>query len=263
MRVASICVLAPFLALATSGPVHAADILPALAPQPQPEESPEGWTFSFAPYFWMAGLEGDTASFGLPTVEIDQSFSDIIPDLDFGLMAAGEARYGRFSIFTDLQYSKVSTDSATPRGIFADKVDVKTSTFSGLLGAGYNVVDDSSARLDVIGGVKVWSADTEISFRGGILDGVSREDKETWVDGLVGLRGLYSFTPEWYVTGWGLVGAGEADLDWDLVGAIGYNINDRISALAGYRAMGVDYSNDGFTYDVIEHGPIIGVAIRF
>ncbi|MDK1378410.1 MULTISPECIES: hypothetical protein [unclassified Sinorhizobium] len=243
--------------------VYAADVLPALAPQPQPEESPEGWSFSFAPYFWIAGIDGDTASFGSPTVEIDQSFSDIFSDLDFGFMAAGDARYGRFSIFTDLQYAKVSTDSATPRGILANKVDVKTATFSGLLGAGYAVVDDSSARLDVIGGVKVWSAETEISFRGGILDGVSWEDKETWVDGLVGLRGLYSFTPEWYVTGWGLVAAGEADLDWDLIGAIGYNINDRISALAGYRAMGVDYSNDGFTYDVIQHGPIIGVAIRF
>ncbi|WP_331371523.1 hypothetical protein [Sinorhizobium chiapasense] len=263
MRVASICVLVPFLALATNGPVYGADVLPALAPQPQPDESPDGWSFSFAPYFWMAGLEGDVASFGLPSVEIDQSFSDIFSDLDFAFMAAGDARYGRFSIFTDLEYVKVSTDSATPHGILAEKVNVKAETFTAFVGAGYAVVDDSNARLDVIGGARVWSADTTISFSGGILDGRSRDDGATWVDGLVGLRGVYSFTPEWYVTGWGLVGAGAADLDWDVAGAIGYNVNDRISALAGYRAMGVDYSDDGFTYDVIQHGPILGVAIRF
>ncbi|WEX86361.1 hypothetical protein PZN02_002639 [Sinorhizobium garamanticum] len=263
MRFGSICVLLPFFALAMNAPVHAADVLPALAPQPQPEESPEGWSFSFAPYFWMAGLEGDTGLFGLPTVEIDPSFSDIFSDLDFGFMAAGDARYGRFSIFTDINYVKVSTDEATPRGILVDKVNVKSETFTALVGAGYAVVDESNVRLDVIGGAKVWSVDTTISLSGGILGGRSRSDGDTWVDGLVGLRGHYSFTPEWYVTGWGLVGAGGADLDWDVIGALGYNVNDRISALAGYRAMGVDYSNDGFTYDVIQHGPIIGVAIRF
>ncbi|MCA1444604.1 hypothetical protein I6F07_31355 [Ensifer sp. IC4062] len=263
MRVRSICVLVPFLALAANGPVYAADVLPALAPQPQPEESPEGWSFSFAPYFWMAGLEGDTQLFGLPTVEIDPSFRDIFSDLDFGFMAAGDARYGRFSLFTDINYVKLSTDAATPRGIIAEKVNVKAETFTALVGAGYAFVDESNVRLDVIGGAKVWSVDTTISLSGGILGGRSRSDGDTWVDGLVGVRGLYSFTPDWYVTGWGLVGAGGADLDWDVLGAIGYNVNDQISAVAGYRAMGVDYSNDGFTYDVIQHGPIIGVAIRF
>lgn len=47
---------------------------------------------------------------------------------------------------------------------------------------------------------------------------------------------------------------GGADLDWDVLGAIGYKFNDTISAEAGYRAQGVNYSNDGFTYDMIQHG---------
>ncbi len=81
---------------------------------------------------------------------------------------------------------------------------------------------------------------------------------------MIGLRGNYDFTPKFYVTGWGLIGAGEADLDWDVAGALGYRFTDRISAVAGYRAMGVDYSNDdGFMFDVVEHGPIIGAVFRF
>lgn len=109
----------------------------------------------------------------------------------------------------------------------------------------------------------MWSVDTDISFNGGILDGISRSDGATWADAVAGLRGNYAITPEVYLTGWGLVGAGGADIDWDVAGAIGYRFNDRISAVAGYRALGVDYSNDGFVFDVVQQGPILGMVVRF
>jgi hypothetical protein len=61
-----------------------------------------------------------------------------------------------------------------------------------------------------------------------------------------------------------LVGAGEADIDWDVAGGLGYRINERFSATFGYRALGVDYSNDdGFLFDVVQQGPIMGLTIRF
>jgi hypothetical protein len=31
----------------------------------------------------------------------------------------------------------------------------------------------------------------------------------------------------------------------------------------GYRAAGVDYENDGFTYDTVQQGPFTGVVFRF
>lgn len=68
---------------------------------------------------------------------------------------------------------------------------------------------------------------------------------------------------EIYLTGWGLVGGGGADIDWDVALGIGYEINERISAIAGYRALGVDYSNDGFLFDAVQQGPIVGLAINF
>lgn len=114
-----------------------------------------------------------------------------------------------------------------------------------------------------MGGVRVWSVDTRISFSGGILDGASRSDGETWVDATAGVRGSYSITPQIYLTGWGVVGAGQADLDWDVAGAVGYRFNDRIEAVAGYRAMGVDFHDDGFLFDVVMHGPILGLVAKF
>ncbi|MBB2750863.1 UNVERIFIED_ORG: hypothetical protein GGI57_001539 [Rhizobium aethiopicum] len=79
---------------------------------------------------------------------------------------------------------------------------------------------------------------------------------------MAGLRGVYSLTPTVYLTGWGLIGAGGADLDWD-VGGVGYKWNDTISAFIGYRALGVNYSNDTLTNDIVEHGPILGAVVHF
>lgn len=243
-------------------PTHAADITPLMAPAAPVEETESGWQFTFAPYFWMAGLSGDTAQFGLPTVHIDSSFSDIWSNLDFAAMATVEARKDRFSVFGDLIYTKLSGDGKA-RGVFTDTVDVELETFAGLIGVGYTVFEDQNSHLDVVGGARIWSVNTTISFQGGPLDGISRDDRKTWVDGMVGVRGNYFFTPEIYLTGWGLVGAGGADIDWDVGLGLGYRFNDTISAIAGYRALGVNYDNDGFIFDVVQQGPILGLSIRF
>src|SRR5437763_11052243 len=96
------------------GIANAADLVPPPAP-------PE-WTFTLAPYVWAAGLHGDVAQFGLPSIDVDASFADILNHFDLGFMGAGEARYDRFSIATDLMWVKVSAEKNTPLGILADNV---------------------------------------------------------------------------------------------------------------------------------------------
>ena len=245
-------------------PVRAADVISATAPTVEPAVS-DGWTFSVTPYFWAAGLSGETRAFGLPgVVDFDTDFSDILDHLDFAAMAIVDARHDRYSIFGDLIYTKLSAGSETPFGVFATSADVTAETFAGLVGAGYSVLQGPSGHLDIVGGIRVWSVDVDLSFDGGPLNGQSFSDGATWVDGLVGVRGNYSFTPRFYFTGWALVGAGGADIDWDVAGGLGYRINDRFSATLGYRALGVDYSDDdGFLFDVVQQGPILGLTVRF
>ena len=257
LQAAALCV-----GLGVASSAYTADIAPGI-PDAKVVQSESGWTYTVAPYFWAAGLSGDMAQFDLPEVHIDSDFGDILDNLDFAFMAAGEARYDRFSIFADVMYTKLGADANTRRGFLADSVDVTSKTFAGLLGAGYSVLENQSGHLDIVGGVRVWSVDTTISFNGGLLGGREEDDGATWVDALVGVRGNYFFTPEVYVTGWGLVGGGGADVDWDVSLALGYKFTDTISAVAGYRAVGVNYDNDGFVFDVVEQGPIIGVAFHF
>ncbi|MGV1793691.1 hypothetical protein [Rhizobium sp. A37_96] len=248
--------------MACSGQVYAADALPVTAPRPE-ERDPDRLTFSFSPYFWVAGISGDSGVFGLPAVHSEQSFGDILKDFDFGFAAAGDARYGNFSVLTDISYARITSDSATPRGVFADKVNLKQETFTAFLGLGYTVLEDQQGSLDVIGGAKLWSTETTISFSGGPLGGASARDDATWVDGMAGLRGVYSLTPTVYLTGTALIGAGGADLDWDVMAGIGYKWKESVSAVVGYRALGVDYSNGSMTTDIVEHGPILGLVFHF
>ncbi|WP_027998780.1 hypothetical protein [Sinorhizobium arboris] len=257
------CTVAAIGACLVVGTVNAAEIYSPMTPELQQTTTDSGWTFSFAPYFWAAGLSGDVAQFGLPAVDVDASFSDIFDNLEFGAMAIGEARNGPYSIFADVMYTKISGQAGTPRGVLATDVELASETFAGLLGAGYSVFESGTARLDVVGGLRVWSVESQLSFSGRLLDGRSRSDDATWVDGLAGFRGIYSLTSEIYLTGWGLVGAGGADLDWDVAAAIGYRFSDTISAVAGYRALGVDYSNNGFVFDAVQQGPILGLVLRF
>lgn len=241
----------------------AGDIYSPMSPEVQETTTENGWTFTFAPYMWAAGLSGEVGQFGLPAVDVDASFSDIFDNLDFGAMAIGEARNGPYSIFSDVMYTKISGQAGTPKGILATDVALTSETFAGLVGVGYSVVDTETARFDVVGGLRVWSVKSELSFSGGFLDGRSRSDEATWVDGLAGFRGTYSLTPEIYLTGWGLVGAGGADIDWDVAATIGYQFSNTVSAVIGYRALGVDYSKKGFVFDAVQRGPILGLAVRF
>ncbi|MBB3979823.1 hypothetical protein GGQ64_005068 [Rhizobium azooxidifex] len=253
MKLISVCSIVFASALTLSPSAKAADkqFLPF-----QPEaggETSSVWQFNASPYFWAAGIDGTVGQFGLPPASLKSGFGDILKHLDFAFMGVAEGRYDSFSVSSD----------HSPAGILTNNIGVTSETFSGLVGGGYSLLTNGRNHLDVIVGARLWYASTKVSFSGGVLDGVSREDSATWIDAVAGFRGTYFFTDQFYLTGWGNVGAGQADLDWDVAGAIGYQIKDSISAVAGYRAMGVDYSSGGFDYDVVQKGPIPGLVFHF
>jgi len=221
------------------------------------------WEFSVTPYLWAPALSGTIAHRRLPVVDISASFDKILDNLDFAAMLIADARKGRYSIFGDLIYVKVGAQGNTKREILATSADVKNESFAGFLGGGYSVLENSPHRLEVVGGLRVWSVDTDITFKGPLGAGRKHSDNATWVDALVGVRGNYAFSPKAYLTGWGLIGAGGADAEWDLGLGVGYHFSKTISGTIGYRAIGVDYDHNGFKYDAVLQGPMAGLTIRF
>jgi hypothetical protein len=242
--------------LAFSATVHAADIAP-------PDTS--DWTFTVAPYLWASGLNGKAGAFGLPAQDVDASFSDILENLQFAVMAVGEARNGRFSIGMDIAYTVLGNEVNTPNGIVANDIDVSSTLFMGTVVGGYSIFETDTANVDLVAGARLWSADLDLDVNGGRLDGRNFGDGATWVDPLAGAKFKAELTPEIYIAGWGMIGGFgvSSDLMWDVFGGGGYKFNDSFSMFAGYRAVSVDYSDDGFTYDMVQHGPVFGGAFKF
>lgn len=243
--------------LAGSGSAHAADIV---VPEYQPES---GWTFAIEPYFWAAGMDGTIGQFGLPDVEVDATFSNILKNLTFGFMSLAEARNGAFGVFGDVMYVELSAnDGVNVRRINAD-VDVTSQTFTTMLAGEYRLIDEPGGSLDLLAGGRLWWVSTDVDISGDL--NISGSDSATWVDPMVGLKGRVYVTPEFYIGAWGMVGGFgvSSDFAWDALGGIGYAISDSVSLVAGYRALGVDYEQGDFTFDVVEHGPILGAAFTF
>ena len=68
-----------------------------------------------------------------------------------------------------------------------------------------------------------------------------------------------------FVNGWALVGGFgvSSEIMWDVYGAVGYQFTDSFSSTLGFRALGVDYEDDNFVYDITQYGPQLGFLFRF
>ena len=248
------------------GSAGAALAAEAIVPGPNTVEytTASGWTFTVAPYGWFAGLEGDVGARGR-TTHVDESIGDILDKFDIGFMGVAEARYDRFGVFTDLVYVRLSDSGDTPFGILASSVDVTVKSLMWTAAGEYRLLDRPDASVDAFAGFRLFSLKNELDLNPpGLLAGLELSQTETWVDPIVGLKGQISITPQVYLTGWGLIGGGaNSDIVWDVMGAVGYQFTKSFSAVIGYRAAGVDYENNGFVYDTVQQGPILGAVFRF
>jgi len=267
-----VALLAGFAAILATTAAPAADIA---------AESPPGatapldgkWNFTLAPYFWAAGLNGDVGLFGVQPVDIDMSFGDIFDNLRFGGMVVGEVHNGTWGFLADLIYVDIEADQPITRNIGRVPVSlnasVKTSAFTGTFMGEYRILANDTATVDLLAGARVFSVDNDIDAKltvgGAHIAQFSGSDGATWVDPIVGARGRYNFTDAWYVTGWGMIGGfgASSQITWDAFGGVGYEWNDWLSLVAGYRALGVDYNDDGFVYDVVQQGPVFGAVFNF
>ncbi len=226
-------------------------------------QNSEDWRFTLAPYLWMAGQKGTVATLpGTPPADIDLSFSDILKELDMALMGAGEARKGRFGLFGEIFFTRVSPGAKTPGpGFSGVSYDQDLWSLSG--GGLFALSQDESHNLDAVVGVRRWDLDNSLKFKAGVLPGFKASKKETWNDVFIGLKGRKEINDRWFVNGWGYVAVGgDSDSYWDLFGGVGYKFKS-FSLDVGYRHQEVDFNKDGFIYDIKISGPIVGFVFDF
>jgi hypothetical protein len=235
------------------------------SPAPQqagPDDS--GWEFSVAPYLFMAGISG-TLGAGGNTIEVDSSFGNIWDNLDVGLMSTVEAHKGKFISLNDLAWIKLSKGRDTPGGGYSNaKLGLNIFIFDPEVG--YRVLDKKAGTLDVVGGVRIWSVESNLNVTSGILPGFDVSKRKTWAAPVVGVRGLANLSSRFFLTGkFDIGGAGiGADLTTQLFGAAGYRLTKNIAIIGGYRWLQVDYDDSkGFIFDTQMSGLMIGAKFTF
>lgn len=211
------------------------------------------WDYEFSPYLWAAGLDG-TTTVGDLSVESEQSFSDLLDKIDFGVTGAFEARKGRWGILFDGIYIKLSDDVATARGT----VDVEVVQQVYTLGGAWRALE-GHAPVDLIAGLRFNYLKPTLR-----LGGVERGQSKDALDPYIGVRGHYRLDPGWNLVGYLDVGTFDgSDYAWQLLVGASYAWRPDRSIKFGYRQLKTKYSGERIEVDTTMQGLYVGVGLRF
>lgn len=217
-------------------------------------------------------------------------------------MTAFEVRNDRFAILGDFVYMKIGANKGAARVVtlgpiatldVSANLDATVKMIITELAGAYEIARWGSpaatmSSIDVYGGGRLWWQQAEASLNVGAtlaaqlpqhafsISGdraIARSGDVTWIDPMVGLRLRHQFTPGHELTVSGDVGGFGAgsQFSWQAVGAYRFEFHRTASTtwsgLLGYRALYVDYSKgEGTTlyaFDMLQHGPIVGLSLRF
>jgi opacity protein-like surface antigen len=221
-----------------------------------------GWKFQTAIYGWAEGLKGDIGVHGM-TAPVDIGFSDIAENLDMAFMGTFAASKGRWGFIADLTYADISAEEESARA----SIDFGQQQFSGNFTINYEAYGSDSFKFILYAGTRVTWIDAELKLdpANPFLPDFNAGDTRSWVDPIVGIRLLANLSPSFYGFASGDVGGfgAASDLTWQAMAGVGYRFSQQTSALLGYRAIGTDYTDGGFTYDITASGPAIGLEFKF
>lgn len=271
---------------------------PLLAQAVAPEE--QAWRFTVAPYAWLVGINGSVTAGGR-SVDVNANFVDTLGKTDtlVGLMAYGEARKDKYTLYADFTYAQLAGSPGLAAahnplpGVslsLAANGGATSTLVIADLGGMYEIwrqegPGGSGSSIDALVGVRYWHAGNELAFNAtaGFNAPGARLDRSgqfagrhtgsmDWVDPLLGLQFRQRLAPQHEfrlrgdIGGFGL----GSEFSWQLFAAYGYRFSSEASgwsALLGYRAMGVTYAqgsgSDRRGIDAVLHGPALGVAFRF
>ncbi len=263
------------------------------------ETSSNKWQYRVTPYAWVTAINGDRTLRGID-VETDASFVDLVEASDslVALMAYSEARKGKLALYLDTVWAKLTASGGAVRGRNLGPLNITLSGKAKLeyqyaiVGAGvnYEVAEwangyAGSTALDLMIGGRYWYQKTSLDLAviGGstLPQGFSQQGTlfrsgsltAQWFDPVVGARmrhdigGGRQFVLMADVGGFGV----GSDFTWQGLAAYTFEFAKRgdttFAGAIGYRALSVDYSKgsgaEKYSVDEIQHGPILGLSMRF
>ena len=268
----SIFAQGPTVADATTAPAAPPAIPDAPAPTPYQGPGPVSqyptgsgagdWRIGITVYGWFPGLHGTVGARGY-NASIHVPFDDIFHTLKGIVPIAVEADKGRFVMPVDFLWMKLGVDNGIPINDFSQtsiRTDLTESIFTPKVG--FRLLDSDHLKFDALGGIRYWYLSLDNSLEPSGL-GTSRSVQ--WVDGLGGGRFILPFGEKASMTIAGDAGAGGSDLDYQVVGAMNFNLTSKLGLAVGWRYLDEDYrpTTNQFVFDTVTSGAIAGFGYNF
>jgi hypothetical protein len=254
--------LAIFLFFLTGAIVHA-QTEPQTPPAARPAAEP-GWQITMSPYLWLEGMNGNLNVTG-HQVKIDQSFTDIMSHLKFGVMGLSEARHGKWGILTDLLFARIGSQEAVAVEGLPNAVDVKATltTLTFTPSAAYRVYENRRLSADALAGIRFYHLGAELNVNAGASGKQYYSGSDNWVDGVAGGRLAMKLTPRVGAFLIGDAGAGGSKLTWQTVPGIGYKLTERTTLQFGYRRLYTKRQHASvLATELTQQGFVLGAAFR-
>ena len=142
------------------------------------------WDRTMLFYFLGAGLDG-TAQIGPLETDIDQSFSDILENLDAGFMGAFRASNGTWAHAIDAIYMGLEAEVTGASGA---SLKAEVDQFMAAYDIGYQLGE----RFEVLVGARYNSIELDLTVRGPFQVRNAGGDKD-WIDPYVGFNSAIPF----------------------------------------------------------------------
>jgi hypothetical protein len=240
--------------------------------------------FTFTPFAWLVSLDGDATVRGSSS-DVDAGFWDTITGSDtvFGLMGQVIGGTEEWSLFLTTTYARVGVDGISGSlGAFDTSTDTTADLGWFELGGAVPLIKSRSAsaeaaggssfRLDAYAGARITLIDLELdvdlSLSGTPVASRRDDGNQVWVEPFIGLEGRYGISDDVLLQIGGDIGGFGAgsDFAWQTMASVGFEFELfglPSTGFIGYRALGQDYQSGDFAWDVVAHGPILGIEIRF
>jgi len=229
-----------------------------------PAEKDGGWHFALTPYLWFAGTHGTVGALGR-NASMHASAGDLLSHLDIGLMGAAEARYKRFLLNGDMLWIRLSDSRALPvPNLGAVSADVRVGQFLWTSKVGYRAIDHKKMKADANVGVRYWHLGQKLNFNPSLL-GLNFNGSQQWADIVVGGRVQLPAGKKTVIDLAGDVGGwnATAKLDYQFLAALGYKICPKVTLVAGYRYLFVDYRPTNLSvFNVVTSGAVLGATFH-
>jgi hypothetical protein len=242
------------------------DLSAAAAAQESPDSTafdPGDWHFTTRFGIWFLNMKGTVGARGRES-DVDAGFNDLFEHLDYSFTPGFELGNGPWSLVFNGVIARLTDDVkvANEKATVSSKLQVYDAVIAYHL-ADYRLVtedpDDSrSLGIDVGAGARYTYGSAKIN-----PEAVgSFEKDESWVDPLFALRINVDLLEGVSLRNEGTIGGfgAASNLTWSAASYLDWGITPRFALNLGYRAVGWDFERGDFEWDMVLHGPWLGLS---